>query len=106
VQGIRFEWDEAKNLANQRKHGVSFRQASRVFLDPTRVLLTDRVVDSEQRWQTIGVVRKASGGVLLQLVAHTVCEEVEPGVFVEMVRIITARKATPVERRSYVDENG
>jgi uncharacterized DUF497 family protein len=39
-------------------------------------------------------------------VAHTVREEVAPGVFVDVVRIITARKATPVERRSYVDENG
>jgi len=51
-------------------------------------------------------VRKASGGVLLLLVAHTVREEVEPGVFVEVVRIISARKATSVERRSYVGENG
>jgi len=106
VSGIRFEWDEAKNLANQRKHGVSFKQASQVFRDPQRVLVAERVVDGEQRWQTTGVVRRASGGVLLLLVAHTVREEVEPGVFIEVVRIISARKATPVERRSYVDENG
>jgi hypothetical protein len=106
VSGIRFEWDEAKNLSNQRKRGVSFQQASQVFHDPQRVLVAERVVDGEQRWQTTGVVRKASGGVLLLLVAHTVREEVEPGVFVEVVRIVSARKATPVERRSYVGENG
>jgi hypothetical protein len=106
VSGIRFEWDEAKNLANQRKHGVSFTQASQVFRDPHRVLVAERVVDGEQRWQTTGVVRRASGGVLLLLVVHTFREEVDPGVFVEVVRIISARKATPMERRSYVDENG
>ena len=106
MYGIRFEWDEAKNLSNQRKHGVSFRQASQVFRDPQRVLVTERVVDGEQRWQTIRVVRKASGGVLPLLVAHTVHEELEPGIFVEVVRIISARKATPMERGSYVDENG
>ena len=106
MSGIRFEWDEAKNLANQRKHGVSFTQASQVFRDPHRVLVAERVVDGEQRWQTTGVVRRASGGVLLLLVVHTFREEVDPGVFVEVVRIISARKATPMERRSYVDENG
>jgi hypothetical protein len=106
VNGIRFEWDEAKNLANQRKHGISFEEASQVFRDRHRVLVADRVVDGEERWQTIGIVRKASGGVLLLLVAHTIREEVEPGTFVELVRIITARKATPGERRSYADENG
>lgn len=53
---IRFEWDEWKNLANQRKHGVSFEQASRVFADPLRLSLIDRVVDGEERWQTYGNV--------------------------------------------------
>jgi hypothetical protein len=47
VSGIRFEWDEAKNLANQRKHGVNFKQASQVFRDPQRVLVAERVVDGE-----------------------------------------------------------
>ena len=56
MNGIWFEWDEAKNLANQRKHGVSFQQASLVFRDPQRVLVAERVVDGEQRWQSIGIV--------------------------------------------------
>ena len=97
---------EAKNLANQRKHGVSFRQASQVFRDPQRVLLVDRVVEGEQLWQALGFVSEASGGILLLLVAYTVCEEVEPGAFVEVVRIISARKASPKERRDCADENG
>jgi uncharacterized DUF497 family protein/uncharacterized protein (DUF4415 family) len=94
VSGIRFEWDEAKNLSNQRKHGVNFQLASQVFRDLSRVLVADGEVDGEQRWQTIGQVRRASGGVLLLLVAHTVREEVELRVFVAVVRIISARKAT------------
>ena len=106
MNGIRFEWDETKNLANQRKHGVSFLQAGQVFNDPRRVLLQDRVVDSEQRWQALGMVSEESGGILLLLVAHTVWEELEAGVSVEVVRIISARKATPKERRAYADENG
>jgi hypothetical protein len=106
VSGIRFEWDEAKNLANQRKHGVSFKQASQVFRDPQRVLLMDRVVDGEQRWHALGFVSEASGGILLILVAHTIREELESGILVEVVRIISARKTSPKERRDYADENG
>jgi uncharacterized DUF497 family protein len=106
VGGIRFEWDEAKNLANQRKHGVSFEEASQVFHDPLRLLVADRVADHEQRWRTFGHVRRAAGGVLLLLVAHTFREELELGILVEVVRIISARKATPQERRTYADENG
>jgi len=106
VKGICFEWDEAKNLANQRKHGVSFEDASQVFRDPMRVLVADRVVDFVQRWQTSGLVRRASGRVLLLLVAHTVHEEMEPGKYIEVVRIISARKAATKERRAYENENG
>ena len=36
-----FEWDEAKNLINQAKHGVSFEQARHAFADPCRVILAD-----------------------------------------------------------------
>ncbi len=36
-----FEWDEAKNLANQRKHGVSFYEAQYAFLDTKRVIAED-----------------------------------------------------------------
>ena len=106
MSGIRFEWDEAKNLSNQRKHGISFKQASQVFHDQRRVLVADRVVDFEQRWQTLGLVNEAAGGILLLLVPHTIREELESGAFIEVVRIITARRATPEERRTYAKENG
>jgi len=68
VSGIRFEWDEAKNLPNQRKHGVSFEDASEVFRDPLFVSLKDRIENGEQRSQTFGKV----GNRLLMMVAHTV----------------------------------
>jgi uncharacterized DUF497 family protein len=106
MAGIRFEWDEAKNLSNQRKHGVSFQEASQVFWDPLHVAVADRVVDGEQRWQTLGLARRSAGGLLLLLVAHTIREDLEPGTFIDVVRIISARKATPEERKSYEDENG
>ena len=75
MQEIRFEWDEAKNLSDQRKHGVSFEEASRVFFDPLHIVVDDRVVDGEQRWQTLGFIRRDAGGLLLLLVAHTVRED-------------------------------
>jgi hypothetical protein len=106
MAGIWFEWDEAKNLSNQRKHGVSFEEASQVFRDPLHVTVDDRVVDGEQRWQTVGMARRRAGNLLLLLVAHTVREDLEPDTFIDVVRIISARKATPEERESYEDENG
>lgn len=95
---IRFEWDERKNLSNQRKHGVSFEEAGQVFRDPLYVSVLDRIENGEERWQTFGVV----GGVLLLMVAHTV-REVSPTQ--EIIRILSARPATPKERRRYEDEN-
>ena len=96
---LRFEWDEAKNLANQRKHGLSFEQAAQVFLDPLQVSIPDRIENGEQRWQTFGVVRE----LLLVMAAHTVQEDEKAET---MVRIISARAATRQERRFYEDENG
>ena len=50
MTSVRFEWDEAKNLSNQRKHdGVSFEDACRVFQDPLQVSVQDRVEGGEQR---------------------------------------------------------
>jgi hypothetical protein len=102
VEGLRFEWDEAKNLSNQRKHGLSFEKASAVFLDPFYVSTQDRIEDGESRWQTLGMV----GDVLVLAVAHTVREENTDGTSVDVIRIISARPATRKERRRYEDENG
>ena len=88
-----FEWDEAKAKTNERKHGVHFDDAILVFADPFAITEQDRIEGGELRWQTIGL----AGGVVLLLVAHTVRDEDED----EIIRIISARKATPRERRFY-----
>ena len=69
-----------------------------VFRDPLYISVRERELDGEARWQTFGMVR----GVLLLMVAHTTREEGE----MEVVRIISARRATKKERRWYEDENG
>ena len=102
MSGIRFEWDESKNLSNQRKHGVSFEEACQVFRDPLYVSVQDRIEGGELRWQTLGMVE----GLLLLTVAHTVEEELADGSSVDVIRIISARPATRKERRRYEDENG
>ena len=90
---MRFEWDEAKNDANRRKHGLSFETACRVFEDPLVLSQPARVVEGEQRWQTMGEV----AGVALVLVAHTIREGQDD----EVIRIISARRATRHERKQY-----
>jgi uncharacterized protein len=102
VQRVRFEWDETKNLSNRRKHGMSFEEACQVFRDPLCVSVQDRIEGGEPRWQTLGLVE----GLLLLTVAHTVREELEDGISVDVIRIISARRATRKERRRYEDENG
>ncbi len=87
---VRFEWDAQKARANQRKHQISFEEARTVFGDPFARISTDRYhSDDEQRWHIIGM----SVHNRILVVAYTERSEV--------VRIITARKAEPVERRRY-----
>jgi uncharacterized DUF497 family protein len=102
VSWIRFEWDEAKNLSNQRKHGISFEDASEAFRDPCFVTLKDRIENGDERWQTFGKVVQR----LLVMVAHSVREEDADGSTIEVIRIISARFATPREIRIYEAENG
>jgi uncharacterized protein len=99
---IRFEWDETKNRTNQRTHGVSFEVAAQVFLDPLHVSTQDRIENGERRWQTFGL----TAGFALLVVAHTTTEYDEFGQVVEVVRIISARRADRKERRRYEEENG
>jgi uncharacterized DUF497 family protein len=86
-------WDEQKSRRNLAKHGVSFETAKLVFDDPRAVSQLDRVKDEEERWQTLGL----AGGILILLVVHTYREESGE----EVLRIISARKATPRERTIY-----
>jgi uncharacterized DUF497 family protein len=90
----RFEWSPAKAESNFKKHRVSFETATRVFADPFAVVVQDRTENGEQRWQTLGIV----DSYLLLLVAHTVQDD-EDGT--EIIRIISARRAEPKERKRY-----
>jgi uncharacterized DUF497 family protein len=92
---VEFVWDEQKNQLNKRKHRVSFETAVLVFDDPYHLTRQDREVEGEPRWQTIEVV----SGVHMLLVAHTVNEDGE------VMRIISARKATCRERSTYAQSN-
>lgn len=64
-----------------------------MFDDPAVLRLFDRIVDGEERWQSLGLI----DGAIVVLVAHTYCEEDGE----EVIRIISARTATPRERRWY-----
>ena len=95
---MRFEWDSKKNRINQTKHnGLDFETATRVFNDPNVVLIRDRIVDGEQRWQAIGAVSAA-----LLLVVHVYREDDVNGE--EIIRIISAREADQRERRIYIQQ--
>ncbi|MDR2891896.1 MAG: BrnT family toxin [Deltaproteobacteria bacterium] len=89
-----FEWDDKKSESNFRKHGIRFEEAALVFDDQLAISVQDRIKNGEERWQTIGM----SGGCLLLLVAHTLRDD-DGGT--EIVRLISARRAEPKERRRY-----
>jgi uncharacterized protein len=84
-----FEWDEAKARSNLRKHGVSFSEAATCFLDPEAFSAPDK--EYPERFILIGLSRQLR--VLFVVSA-------EAG---ERIRIISARKATPVQPTLYDD---
>lgn len=52
-----FEWDDKKDLANQKKHGVSFFEAQQAFLDKNRIIAKDiEHSQSEDRYYCFGLV--------------------------------------------------
>jgi uncharacterized DUF497 family protein len=90
---MRLTWDETKNRRNLAKHRVSFETAGLVFEDPHAISRLDRIEGGEERWQTLGL----AGDIVVLLVAHTYGEDDGE----EVIRIISARKATPNERKIY-----
>lgn len=89
---IKFEWDSAKAAANRRKHGVSFEEAQSVFYDEFAVqFFDDDHSEGEERFLLLGMSTNAQ----LLLVCH--CER-RSG---EIVRIISARRATKRESTFY-----
>lgn len=92
-----FKWDEDKAKTNLVKHHVSFETAVRAFSDPFQLTEQNRIEHGEHRWQTMGMV----DGQTVLFVAHTVIDD-DSGT--EIIRIISARKADPKERKRY-DQN-
>lgn len=91
--GRDFEWDTAKARANFRKHGIDFADVTSVFEDERAITIRDGLsaVD-EQRFLSLG--RDARGRVVV--VAYTWRGST--------IRIFSARKATPRERRQYLEK--
>ena len=86
---MEFEWDSAKEQTNRKKHGIDFRTAAMVFLDPYVVEFDDLDVHGELRFHAIGAVEDR-----VLFVTYTMRGD-------DIVRIISARGAEPHEKRKY-----
>lgn len=92
MSDIRFEWDEAKNRQNIRKHGISFEEAQTVFLDDHAIRFYDPDhSEEEDRFIMLGISFK----LRVLVVCH--CYKESDSV----IRIISARKATRQEGKHY-----
>lgn len=92
MNDIRFEWDENKNIANQKKHKVSFEEAKSVFYDENaRLILDPDHSEGEDRLILLGFSDK----LRILVIVHTFRKSDE------VIRIISARKATTRERKFY-----
>jgi hypothetical protein len=89
---LRFEWDLRKAQQNRRKHGVSFGEAETVFADDFAILIDDPDhSDQEERFVLLGL----SASLRTLVVSHTYRKADD------LIRIISARKATRKEREAY-----
>jgi uncharacterized DUF497 family protein len=90
---LRFTWDPAKAAANLRKHRVAFPEAMTAFADPRSLTIADPDHSAdEQRWVLIGRSERDR----LLVVAHTDRND--------LIRLISARRATRSERQIYEEE--
>ena len=88
---MKLEWDEAKARANLRKHGVSFDEAARFEFDTALIGIDDDLPYGEERLKAYGFIGRR---------LHVM-------IFVErvnMIRVISLRMASSVEKRTYEDE--
>lgn len=94
MAALRFEWDDRKSRLNRRKHGVSFEEAMTVFYDEYARLIDDpEHSEDERRFVLLGISAK----LRLLIVCHCCLEEKD------LIRIISARKATSREALNYRD---
>jgi uncharacterized protein len=88
---MQFEWDENKNRQNLKKHGIGFEEAKEIFDGIIFTSIDERFDYGEIREISIGTIQ----GVVVVTVTHTEREGI--------IRIISARKATPKERKAYYE---
>ena len=92
MKEICFEWDENKNSINKVKHQISFEEAKTVFYDENALVIDDpEHSEDEERFIILGFSAKAN----LLVVCHCYRS------FDEIIRIISARKATKTESKFY-----
>ena len=89
---MRYEWDDTKNRANIQKHGIDFVDVPSMFQHPMVTFLDQRQDYGEERWIGIGILGTMSAVVVFA----------EPNE--NIIRIISARKATKYEEKIYRDE--
>ena len=88
---IEFKWDAEKARTNLKKHGVRFEIAEAVFIDPNRItVIDDRFDYGEERLVTLG---QTHDGLLVVVTTQRDDEQI--------IRIISVRKATKQERKTY-----
>ena len=85
---MHYEWDEEKAIANLRRHKIDFADAVGVFDDPYALSMPD-ATPHEQRFIALGI--DLLGRTLVVIYSHRG----------ERIRLISARRATPAERRTY-----
>jgi uncharacterized protein len=93
MENSEFEWDEEKAKSNFKKHGVSFDEAATIFNDPRIATISDPDhSEAEERYVSIGK------SIIMRLlsVIHTYREE--------RIRLISARKATKAEKKTYEND--
>ena len=96
MKPLRFEWGEVKNRENQRKHKVSFEEARTVFYDEDAIeFFDDDHSKHEDRFLLLGL----SSRLRMLMICHCLREDGD------VIRIISARKAKPNERKLYPGEN-
>jgi len=88
---MKVEWDEAKRLANIRKHGIDFVDVPDIFERETVTVIDDRSDYGETRYLTLGLLKSR-----VILVVHTESDDT--------IRIISARKATRYEEKTYFEQ--
>lgn len=86
---MKFEWDEAKNRANIRKHGFDFADAPELFQCPLLAHPDTREDYGEERWIAIGLLRNR-----VVVLAFT-------QLAADVIRIISLRKANRDERKEF-----